>query len=173
MSLGRIGSRAAVVGLGVLASLAVMAAPSWAAKGGNSANAKLCEPGGYPGVLFNQHAETFKNEGKCTSYAAKGGRLVGVDAVAEPAVAGEFAETCSGFGLKPVSPFVNNFGCGAVYEGAIDRTDVSVAADGTASASVTLPCTEQFGNKVSALVVFAETAEGTFFGREFPPPSGC
>jgi hypothetical protein len=43
MSIGRIGTGMAVVGLGVLASLALIAAPSWAAKGGNSANSKLCE----------------------------------------------------------------------------------------------------------------------------------
>jgi len=46
MSIGRIGTRAVVVGLGVLASLTLSAAPSWAAKGGNSAHSKLCEPGG-------------------------------------------------------------------------------------------------------------------------------
>jgi len=46
MSLRRIGTRGVVVGLGVLMSLALTAAPSWAAKGGNSANAALCEPAG-------------------------------------------------------------------------------------------------------------------------------
>ena len=75
MSLRRIGSRAVVVGLGVLTSLALMAAPSGAANEGNSANAKLCQPGGYPGVLFNQQGEVFKNARACTKYAAKGGRL--------------------------------------------------------------------------------------------------
>ena len=54
--------------------MALMAAPSWAAKGGNSANAALCEPGGYAGVLLAQDGSAFKNAGKCTSYAAKGGQ---------------------------------------------------------------------------------------------------
>jgi hypothetical protein len=48
MSIRRTASRTVDVGLGVLASLAFAPAPSWAAEGGNSANAKLCAPGGYP-----------------------------------------------------------------------------------------------------------------------------
>jgi hypothetical protein len=101
MSIGTIGVRVAVVGLSVLAPTALVAAPTWAAKGGDSANAKLCESGGYPGVLLAQDASTFKDAGKCTSYAAKDGQLVGIDAVAEPPAEGSFEETCTGFGLKP------------------------------------------------------------------------
>src|SRR5262249_9862232 len=82
MPIGRIGTRAVVVGLGVLTSLALMAAPSWAAKGGNDGNAKLCGPGGYPGALLAQDGSVFKNAGKCSSYAAKGGQIVGVNAAA-------------------------------------------------------------------------------------------
>jgi hypothetical protein len=70
--------------------LALMAAPSWAAKGGQSANAKLCEPGGYPGVLFNQQGEAFRNAGARTTYAAKGGQIAGFNVVTEPPVGGSF-----------------------------------------------------------------------------------
>ena len=64
MSIRRIGTRTVVAGLGVFASLALMAAPSWAAEGGNSANAKLCQPGGYPGALLAQDGSAFKNVGE-------------------------------------------------------------------------------------------------------------
>jgi hypothetical protein len=169
MSLRRIGSRAVVVGLGVLASLALMAAPSLAAKGGNSANAKLCEPGGYPGVLFNQLGEGFKNAGACTKYAAKGGKLAGVDAVAELAVGGSFNATCSGFGLAPPNLETD---CVAFYSsGASSTVPKQNAADGTVSISATFPCTHE-GSKVDALVVIAVTAEAEVI-REFPPPNGC
>jgi hypothetical protein len=172
MSTRRIVTRSAVVAIGVLASLALMAAPSWAAKGGNSANAKLCEPGGYPGVLFNQQGEGFKNAGACTKYAAKGGQIAGADVVAQPAVGGSFKTTCSGFGLAP------GFGssCGAFYGTApigLDEGGVN-AADGTVSFSVTFPCSHE-GQKVSELdlvVVPAQETE-TLVTRFFPPPSGC
>jgi hypothetical protein len=169
MSLGRIGSRAVVVGLGVLASLALMAAPSWAAKGGNGANAKLCEPGGYPGVLFNQLGEGFKNAGACTKYGAKGGQIAGVDVVAEPAAEGSFKETCSGFGLTGSG----STGCNAFYaSGSVVGVRKENAANGTVSISGTLPCTEE-GSKVALLQVEVFTAQGASVERIFPPPSGC
>jgi hypothetical protein len=70
MSMARIGTRASVVGLGVLASLAFTAAPSWAERG-NSANAKLCHE--YPGALPAQDGSAFKNAGQCTSYGSEDG----------------------------------------------------------------------------------------------------
>jgi hypothetical protein len=169
MSLGRIGSRAVVVGLGVLASLALMAAPSWAAKGGNEANAALCEPGGYAGVLFNQQGETFKNAGACTKYGAKGGHLVGVDAVAGPVVGNGYTQTCSGFGLKPGS----SAGCGVRRTGSSDIPFGEVEENGTFSLPIGGACTNILGEKVTNLLVLVKTAEGTEFLREFPPPSGC
>ena len=102
MSLGRIGSRSVVVGLGVVASLAFTAAPSWAANG-NSANAALCEPGGYPGSLLAQDGSAFTNSGQCTSYGAQGGLIAGVNAVVEPPERFAFEVKYSGFGLKPNS----------------------------------------------------------------------
>jgi hypothetical protein len=180
MSLGRIGSRAVVVGLGVLASLALIAAPSWAAKGGNSANSKLCEPGGYPGVLLNGHGEAFKNEGQCTKAGAHG-ELVGVNIVAGPVVAHEFTETCSGFGLKPSATafcFVHwedEFGSSAAGGG---KSPVEANGTWTLAENEKHPCVGVFTIfelhlPVVGLFVEATTAEGVRFKQTFPPPSGC
>jgi hypothetical protein len=169
MSQGRVGARAALVAVGVLASVALMAAPSWA-KGGNSTASKLCEPAGYPGVLLNQQAEAFKNEGACTSYASKGGQLAGVNAVGGPASPGEFEVTSSGFGLKPGSTVF--FGARYQPSGTSKGRSLTVAGDGTFSNGVTEPC-EANGSKVGSLVVQGDTAAGTGFVREFAPPSGC
>jgi hypothetical protein len=100
-------TRAVVVGLGVLASLALMAAPSSAAKGGNSANAKLCET--ESAALVAQDGSHFKNAGACTSYAAKGGVLAKLEVrLAHEAHCAGFSLPCislamTGFGLKPGS----------------------------------------------------------------------
>ena len=47
MSLGSMRARAALGVLGVVVSMVLTAAPSLAAMGGNSANAKLCQKGGW------------------------------------------------------------------------------------------------------------------------------
>ena len=168
MSLGRIGARAALVAVGVLASVALMAAPSWAK---NSTNSKLCEAGGYPGVLFAQDGSTFKNEGKCTSYTAKGGQLAGISIVVEPAVGGNFTVTCSGFGLKPGFPELT---CEIHYQEGTENPGSVVAADGTASVSGSFPC-RGAGNlgKVTGVEIIATTAAGARIETSAPPPSGC
>jgi hypothetical protein len=62
MSVGRIGARAALAAAGVLASVALMAAPSWAEsgnpnpKGGNSNQAMACHGEAWVGI-FNSHDE--------------------------------------------------------------------------------------------------------------------
>jgi hypothetical protein len=102
MSLGRIGSRAVVVGLGVLTSLALMAAPSWAAKGGNRANAELCEK--ESAALVAQDGSHFKNAGACTSYAAKGGQLAQLEAQLLP------EKKCFGVGVPCMNARASGFG---------------------------------------------------------------
>src|SRR5215217_4109175 len=62
-----LGALAMVVGL--------LAGPVAAAPGGNAANAHKCEEGGYLDYTDAQ-GNPFKNEGQCTSYAARGGQLV-------------------------------------------------------------------------------------------------
>lgn len=66
--------RSAAVGLAMLLILA-FAAPALAkGPGGNSGASAACENGGY--LNWTRHdGSTFKNEGDCTRYAAKGGTL--------------------------------------------------------------------------------------------------
>jgi hypothetical protein len=174
----------------VLTSLALMAAPSWAAKGGNSANAKLCEPGGYPGLLFNQHGESFKNEGQCTKAGAHG-QLAGVNLVTGPVTSTArntfFKADFSGFGFKPGT---EAFGCvfysgpsppgGTLcttneFEGVALGGALIVAADGTFSGgagSPGFPCGVESA-PIDHLFVQALTASNVLITKEFPPPSGC
>jgi hypothetical protein len=163
MSVARIGTGAAAVGLGVLASLAFTAAPSWAA--GNSANAA-------PGALLAQDGSAFKNAGGCTRYGAQGGQIAGVSAVAEPASGGGFFASFSGFGLKPNSRvFV-----GARYQPSgvsVGSPVVEVGSNGEFSESETKPCEEGMRGRVGSLVIEATTAAGSVFLREFPAPTGC
>lgn len=170
MSLGRIGTRAVLAALGIFASMALTAGPSWAAKNEES----LCARGAYPGVLFAEDGSAFKNRGACAKYVAKGGELGGVDAVAEPPVEGSFEESCSGFGLQPSTPTVTReYQCGAVYaNGGFTGQFEPVAEDGTWSASTNAPCTLG-GASVVSLRVLVHSVDGTTVEREFPPPSGC
>jgi hypothetical protein len=169
MSIGRIGSRAAVVGLGILASTALAAGPSWAAK-----EPGLCAPGAYPGVLFAHNGSAFKNARACAKYVAKGGQLGGVDAVAEPPVGGSFNERCSGFGLEPSTATVTQeYRCGAMYSNGIFTGQYGPSStSGTWSVSTSLPCTENGGRVVSIQVLVVDL-DGSTVEREFPPPSGC
>src|SRR5215207_9800275 len=65
----------------MLVAMAVMvplfAVVAYAAPGGNAANAAKCEEGGYLNYT-DAEGNPFKNEGQCTSYAARGGKLVPV-----------------------------------------------------------------------------------------------
>jgi hypothetical protein len=150
----------------------LMAAPSLAAKGGNAANAALCQAGGYPGVLLAQDGTAFKNEGKCTSYGAKGGQIAGVNETAGAAEGGLFPISASGFGLKPGSAFF----IGGRYQpsGISFGGSLEVAGDGTFFFSGgLLPCEVVPYGKVGTVDLEAETADGHVFIREFPGPTGC
>jgi hypothetical protein len=170
MSLGRISARGAVVGFGILASMALAASPSWAAREKENG---LCARGAYPGALFAQDGSAFKSARACAKYVAKGGQLGGVDAVAEPPVSGSFNETCTGFGLAPSTTVTREYRCGATYSnGDFTGQYGPVAADGTWSVSTNPPCMLAGGTVVSLQVV-ALDLEGSTIEREFPPPSGC
>jgi hypothetical protein len=54
--------------------VAVFAGTATAASGGNSANAKLCQKGGWEN-LVSSTGTAFTSEEACTSYAARGGTL--------------------------------------------------------------------------------------------------
>jgi hypothetical protein len=167
MSIGRIAASTAVVGVGVLASWALTAGPSWAAKEPNE-NAKLCRE--YPGALFAQDGSAFTSIKACAKYVVKDGQLGGVDAVAEPPVGGSFEETCTGFGLQPST--IQYLFCGATYSNGASTGQTAPAVDGTWSVSTNPPCT-LVGGKVVSLRVLVDDLEGSTVELEFPPPGGC
>jgi hypothetical protein len=63
--------RAAVIAVVALAGLSVLAGPAGAA--GNSANGKACQDGGWK-TLLTSTGGTFKSQGVCVSYGARGGQ---------------------------------------------------------------------------------------------------
>ena len=84
-----LGALAMVVGL--------LAGPVAAAPGGNAANAHKCEEGGYLDYT-KSNGDPFKNEGQCTSYAARGGQLVPV-----PVLTPDITITYQGFDTGTIS----------------------------------------------------------------------
>lgn len=171
MSIGRIGVRAAVVGVSILASSALAASPGWAA-GGSDKDTKLCRH--YPGALFAQDGRAFENAKACERYVKMGGHLGGVNAVAELPVEGSFEETCTGFGLEPSTPTrILEALCGATYSNGDSTGQYGPQEDnGTWAVSTSIPCTLA-GGQVVSLRVLASDLEGSTVEREFPPPSGC
>lgn len=55
------------------------------ARGGNSANAKLCQKGGWE-LLQRTDGTTFSNQGACVSYSARGGDLVPIAPIRTPRI---------------------------------------------------------------------------------------
>jgi hypothetical protein len=92
----------------MLVAMAVMvplfAVVAYAAAGGNEANAAKCAEGGYLNYTDAQ-GNPFKNEGQCTSYAARGGQLVPVP-TADISL-DQAAGSISGTGFTPNSPITN------------------------------------------------------------------
>jgi hypothetical protein len=76
-----------IAGLTVVAATAVILVPLALAGGGNSANAKQCQQGGWQTVV-RQDGTGFNNQDECVSYGAHGGVLqskpTGPIAVSEP-----------------------------------------------------------------------------------------
>src|SRR5215207_72190 len=81
----------------------VLAGPVAAAPAGNAANAAKCEEGGYLDYT-DANGDPFKNEGQCTSYAARGGQLVPVPTTPDISINQE-TSTISGTGFTPNSQF--------------------------------------------------------------------
>lgn len=55
-----------------VATFGVLAMPAFAAKGGNSENAKQCQKGGWENVV-RADGTPFESQGDCMSYSAQGG----------------------------------------------------------------------------------------------------
>jgi hypothetical protein len=147
----------ALVFLATLLAALVFAAGAPAANGGNSANAKLCQKGGWQ-TLMDSSAEPFANEGACVSYGAQGGAIYALASLhVELCPDQPFDGICvstTGFGLQPTTvvttPLLKN--------GTPVLTDILIVqADGTVSGPpighFEIPCVA--GN------VYSATASGT------------
>jgi hypothetical protein len=125
----------ALASLATLATALVFAGGALAAKGGNSANAKLCHKDGWQ-TLMDSSANAFASEDECVSYGAQGGAIyalarLNVERCADQPFDGLCVST-SGFGLAPTTfvttPLLKN-GTPVTTEFLI------VQADGTVSGS--------------------------------------
>ncbi len=152
--------RKSMLGLALLAALAsalVVAGGAVAAKGGNSANAKLCQKAGWQS-LMDSSAAPFSSEDECVSYGAHGGAIYALaDLEVEPCANQPFDGLCvstSGFGLAPTTfvttPLLKN-GAAVTTEFLIVQADATVG--GQPFAHFEAPCVA--GN------VYSATASGT------------
>lgn len=137
------------------------------ASGGNSANAKLCQHGGWQTLYNSATGAGFSNEGACVSYGAKGGQyssLKWTGTVSD----GSVTMSLSGFGLEPGSEY--NYS----YSESFDDERFQgigfgfVSADGTVSGpSIPAPC--GYNLSVSAT---ATTAGGATISAGSSSPCG-
>jgi hypothetical protein len=110
------------------------------AGGGNSANAKLCQHGGWKTLYNSTTGAGFSSDGACVSYGAAGGQYSSLTWTASVS-GGSVRMSLSGFGLEPGSEFSyggsyssGGFGFGVAGIG-------FVPADGTVSGpSVSAGC---------------------------------
>jgi hypothetical protein len=102
--------RKALVGFVVIASVVsalALSGGALAAKGGNSANAKLCQKGGWQN-LMDANGAAFTNQDQCVGYGAGGGAIYALAQIEvtatdpQPAPDG-FSVSTSGFGLEPTT----------------------------------------------------------------------
>ena len=111
------------------------------AGGGNSANAKLCQHGGWQTLYNSITGAGFSNDGACVSYGAAGGEYSSLQWTATVS-GGSVTMSLSGFGLLPGSEWGYNgsySGPGGTFFGLEGLGFVS--SDGTISGpSVTAPC---------------------------------
>jgi hypothetical protein len=149
-----------VLGLALLGAIAcafVFAGGALAANGGNSANAKLCQKGGWQSLMDSSAAQ-FPSAGECVSYGAHGGAIYALASLhVEPCATQPFDGLCvstSGFGLAPTTfvttPLLKN-GVAVTTEFLIVQADGTV--NGSPFAHFEAPCVA--GN------VYSATATGT------------
>jgi hypothetical protein len=143
--------------------------------GGNAAAAAACRHGGYVNWT-RADGTTFRNEGDCVSYAARGGVLVAVD-VAPFAVVytyldpGVFRATVTGTGLEPGSAYQLSF----VWP---DRS-VAIQADADTGGGFTLirdeQCLDATGAGLTSVTALGIPAGGveTTYTLPLPDASIC
>jgi hypothetical protein len=143
--------------LATIVSALVLAGGALAADGGNSANATLCQKGGWH-ALMDSSANAFANEGACVSYGAQGGAIYALARLhVEPCAQQPFDGLCvstSGFGLQPTTvvttPILKN---GVPTTTEILIVPASGIVNGNPFAHFEAPCVA--GN------VYSATASGT------------
>jgi hypothetical protein len=140
----------------LVAALAI-AGGALAGNGGNSANAKLCQKGGWQ-TLMDSSALAFPNQDACVSYGAQGGAIYALARLhVEPCATQPADGLCvstSGFGLAPTTlvstPLLMN-GTAVTTEFLVVQADGTV--NGSPFAHINAPCVD--GN------VYSATASGT------------
>jgi hypothetical protein len=140
-----------------LASALTIAGGALAGNGGNSANAKLCQKGGWQ-KLMDSSAQVFPNQDACVSYGAHGGAIYALARLHVEACATQPADglcvSTSGFGLAPTTLVTTPLVMNSV---AVTTEFLVVQADGKVNGSpfahINAPCVD--GNMYSA------TASGT------------
>ncbi len=88
--------RRALLVASAVALVALAVGASVASAGGNSANAKLCQKGGWKD-LVRADQTPFANQGACVSYAAQGGTLTAPSPPAPPAPPSAAQILCESF----------------------------------------------------------------------------
>jgi hypothetical protein len=151
-------AKTAVVSVVLAAALSalVFAGSAVAAPGGNSANARLCQHGGWA-TLMDSTATPFASQDECVSYGAHGGAIYALATIAvELCAAQPFDGICvntAGSGLEPGSAMVTTLNQNDVF---LQFSSVNVPASGEATDStgfINAPCVD--GN------VYSATATGT------------
>jgi hypothetical protein len=146
----------ASVVLAAAVSALVFAGSAMGAPGGNSANAKLCQHGGWA-TLMDSTATPFASQDECVSYGAHRGAIYALATITVELCANQpFDGICvntAGSGLKPGSAMVTTLDKNDVF---LQFSSINVPASGEATDSagfINAPCVD--GN------VYSATATGT------------
>jgi hypothetical protein len=146
---------AAAVLAGAVSTL-VFAGSAVGAPGGSSANAKLCQHGGWA-TLMDSSATPFASQGECVSYGARGGVIYALATITvEPCADQPFDGICvntTGSGLEPGSAMITTLYKNDAF---LQFSSINVPASGEATDSAQFfesPCID--GN------VYSATATGT------------
>jgi hypothetical protein len=120
-----------VVALTAALSVAVATA---SAGGGNSANAKLCQSGGWQNLFSASTGLAFTSDGQCVSNGARGNTYSSL--TVSTTVSGNAWGAVSGFGLQPGSTVTLHYTIG----GGFVSIPMAVQSDGTIARPPMLAC---------------------------------
>jgi len=161
---------AAAIVLALLIAL-IFSAPALAKPGGNAAAAAVCRHGGFANYT-DAAGNSFRNAGRCVSYAAHGGTLMPVasgpfSVVYSPLTGGAFQATLAGTGLEPTSSVTFSFVWPA--------RSVIITFNSDASGNVSLvhgeQCGDENGDTMTSLTATGTPAGGVETDYALPVPS--